>query len=93
MLQLKDSLFIHFPEHNSQPHDCFSLHRKMHTHHAVHTECFHFVLRLKSRLSEHQTTCSANTSRCLMDCVGALQEWNLSKPETPSVQVLILFLF
>ncbi|KAM6917368.1 uncharacterized protein PEZ65_013189 [Lycodopsis pacificus] len=35
---------------------------------------------LKSRLSEHQETCSANTARCLMDCLHALQEWNYSKP-------------
>ncbi|XP_031728981.1 nesprin-2-like isoform X3 [Anarrhichthys ocellatus] len=35
---------------------------------------------LKSRLSDHQETCSTNTARCLMDCLHALQEWNYSKP-------------
>nr|XP_029131758.1 nesprin-2 [Labrus bergylta] len=39
---------------------------------------------LKSRLIEHQGTCSTNTARCLMDCLHDLQEWNQSKPSQSS---------
>ncbi|XP_028420977.1 nesprin-2 [Perca flavescens] len=48
---------------------------------------------LKSRLSEHQGTCSTNTARCLMDCLHALQEWNHSKPSESisCVQVSVFF--
>ncbi|KAF7642841.1 hypothetical protein LDENG_00249780, partial [Lucifuga dentata] len=35
---------------------------------------------LTSRLSERQTSCSTNTTRCLMDRLQALQQWNHSKP-------------
>ncbi|KAA8578682.1 hypothetical protein FQN60_017502, partial [Etheostoma spectabile] len=45
---------------------------------------------LKSRLSEHQGTCSTNTARCLMDCIHALQEWNHRKPESISSAQVIL---
>ncbi|KAM3595037.1 uncharacterized protein V6R79_017444 [Siganus canaliculatus] len=40
---------------------------------------------LKSRLSEHQGTCSTNAARCLTECLHALQEWKNSKtPESKS---------
>ncbi|CAJ1074541.1 LOW QUALITY PROTEIN: nesprin-2 [Xyrichtys novacula] len=39
---------------------------------------------LKSRLGEHKGTCSTNTTRCLMDCLHTLQEWNQSEPAESS---------
>ncbi|CAG5866901.1 unnamed protein product [Menidia menidia] len=35
---------------------------------------------LKSRLGEHQSSCSSNTARCLQDCLDALGKWNNSTP-------------
>ncbi|XP_068608266.1 nesprin-2-like [Brachionichthys hirsutus] len=46
---------------------------------------------IKCRLGEHQSTCSTNVTRCLMDCLHALQEWKSSKPPefSPSLQVAL----
>ncbi|XP_075344165.1 uncharacterized protein LOC142402517 [Odontesthes bonariensis] len=35
---------------------------------------------LKSRLSEHQSTCCSNTASCLQDCLHTMQQWNHSNP-------------
>ncbi|KAK7884443.1 hypothetical protein WMY93_027566 [Mugilogobius chulae] len=38
---------------------------------------------LKSRLSDHQTSCSTNADRCFKDCLQNLQQWNdREAPET-----------
>nr|XP_033499149.1 nesprin-2 [Epinephelus lanceolatus] len=44
---------------------------------------------LKSRLSDRKSTCTANTARCLMDSLHALQEWNLSRPPESSSSVKV----